>query len=177
MIKLHLGCGNKIIDGYVNIDCRHLPGVDRVEDITILRNYKNESVDIIYACHVLEHFSRWKFKYVLQRWYELLKPNGILRISVPDFDKVVKAYNNGSTLSSLMGFLHGGQDYAENYHYVSFNFNTINEVLSDIGFKKIYEYDWRKTEHSHIDDFSQAYIPHMDKDNGLLMSLNVEAIK
>ena len=46
-----------------------------------------------------------------------------------------------------------------------------------MGFKEVYRYDWRETEHSNIDDFSQAYIPHMDKENGELMSLNIEAIK
>ena len=43
--------------------------------------------------------------------------------------------------------------------------------------KNVIEYDWRETEHSEFDDHSQAYIPHMDKDNGTLISLNVECIK
>jgi hypothetical protein len=46
-----------------------------------------------------------------------------------------------------------------------------------VGFKEVYLWDWRETEHSHIDDFSQAYLPHMDKENGVLMSLNIEAKK
>lgn len=33
---------------------------------------------------------------------------------------------------------------------------------------------WKNTEHSQFDDYSQSYIPHMDKINGTLMSLNVE---
>ena len=46
-----------------------------------------------------------------------------------------------------------------------------------IGFKDVYKYDWRQTEHSYIDDYTQSYLPHMDKENGTLLSLNVEAIK
>jgi len=46
-----------------------------------------------------------------------------------------------------------------------------------IGFKDIKRYDWRKTEHFYVDDYSQTYYPHMDKEDGKLMSLNVEAIK
>jgi len=49
--------------------------------------------------------------------------------------------------------------------------------LETIGFKNVKRYDWHETEHSHIDDFSQCYLPHMDKENGKLMSLNVEATK
>jgi hypothetical protein len=43
--------------------------------------------------------------------------------------------------------------------------------------RNVVEYDWRKTEHSKFDDHSQAYIPHMDKDHGTLISLNVECTK
>ena len=52
-----------------------------------------------------------------------------------------------------------------------------NSQLKDIGFKKVSRYDWRDTEHAYVDDFSQAYYPHMDKENGIQHSLNVEAIK
>ena len=43
--------------------------------------------------------------------------------------------------------------------------------------KEIKKYNWRKTEHSMFDDHSQAYLPHMDKENGILISLNVECVK
>ena len=49
--------------------------------------------------------------------------------------------------------------------------------LETIGFTNIHRYDWRDTEHSYIDDFSQCYLPHMDKENGMLMHLNLEATK
>ena len=58
-----------------------------------------------------------------------------------------------------------------------FDKKLLTKVLSEIGFSSVKEYDWRETEHSDIDDFSQAYLPHMDKENGMMMSLNLEAIK
>ena len=54
---------------------------------------------------------------------------------------------------------------------------SLKRLLSDIEFKKIHQFDWRETEHSIYDDHSQAYLPHMDKDSGVLISLNVECIK
>ena len=39
------------------------------------------------------------------------------------------------------------------------------------------KYDWKETDHSEFDDHSQAYIQHMDKENGILISLNVECVK
>jgi hypothetical protein len=49
--------------------------------------------------------------------------------------------------------------------------------LLQAGFSEVRRWDWRNTEHSEVDDYSQAHLPHMDKENGRLMSLNLEAIK
>jgi len=176
-LKLHLGCGEKHIDGYINIDIRYLPGVDKVDNIRFLRSFKESSVDIIYACSVLEHFSRWDYMSVLKRWYDLLKLGGTIRIGVPDFESVVLYYSKNNDLSKLIGLLYGGQDYNENFHHMCWDFKNLKFDLEKIGFKDVCRYNWKMTEHSHIDDFSQAYLPHMDKKNGLLMHLNVEAIK
>ena len=176
-MKLHLGCGDKHIDGYINIDCRYLPQVDEIQDVSILRKYKNESIEVIYASHVLEHFSRWDYMSVLNRWYELLKPNGILRIAVPDFEAIVNHYIKNKDLRVISGLLYGGQDYEKNFHHWVWDFETLKKELEQTGFKNIYKYDWTTTDHSKIDDYSQSYLPHLHKKDGMLMSLNVEAVK
>lgn len=176
-MKLHLGCGNKKIDGFVNVDIRPDQSVDIIDDISKLESIKNGSVDLIYASHVLEHFGRHEYMSVLNRWYELLTEGGTLRLSVPDIKQVFQMYNNGTDLKKLWGFIYGGQTYDQNYHFIGFDFKTLSEDLIKVGFKETRLWDWSKTNHSHIDDFSQAYIPHMDKENGVLMSLNIEAIK
>jgi len=176
MKKLHLGCGTKHIDGYVNIDIRYLPGVDEVNNIRFLRNYKPNTVDVIYACHVLEHFGRWEYKTVIERWFELLSPGGVLRLAVPDFNAICQYYTNTQDLKILMGMLYGGQDYDENFHYVTFDYKSLSEDLFSIGFTQVKKYDHKTTEHGEMDDFSKSYLPHMDE-NGVLMSLNIEAIK
>jgi hypothetical protein len=58
-----------------------------------------------------------------------------------------------------------------------FDFATLKAGLEQAGFGDVRRYDWRKTELGKlgIDDYSQAYLPHMDKENGRLMMLNVEA--
>lgn len=177
VIKLHLGCGNNPLKGFINVDIRDLPGVDFIDDVSKLTYFTNETADLIYTAHVLEHIGRREYLDVLKRWFDILKPNGVLRISVPDFEAVVEHYNEHKDLAILRGFLYGGQTYPENYHYCAWDFETIKKDLLSIGFKEVARYDWRKTEHSDVDDFSQAYLPHMDKENGKLMSLNIEAIK
>ena len=64
------------------------------------------------------------------------------------------------------------------YHKTVYDFESLSSLLIEqIGFNVVKYYDWRKTEHSCYDDHSQAYLPHMDKDSGILMSLNMEAVK
>ena len=176
-MKLHLGCGHKILKDFINIDIRTDLGADIIDDITKLDSIKNDSINLIYACHVLEHFGRNEYLSVLKRWYTVLSVGGTLRLSVPDFENIVNMYNSDYPLKNLMGFLYGGQTYEYNYHYLAFDFKTLKDDLESIGFKDVKLWDCRETEHVYMDDFSQSYIPHMDKDNGVLMSLNIEAIK
>ena len=171
--RLHLGCGTKHLDDYINIDIRYLPGVDEVNNIKFLRNYSDGSIDEIYACHVLEHFGRWEYKDVLRRWYELLSTNGLLRIAVPNFEAVCHHYVKNNNLKSLMGFLYGGQDYDENFHYVAFDFKTLETDLKSIGYREV---GYWNSEEMTLDDYSKSYLPHMDK-TGMLMSLNIYAKK
>ena len=63
------------------------------------------------------------------------------------------------------------------YHKTVYDYDELYNILESVGFKNIKLWDWKNTEHSHIDDYSQAYIPHMDKVNGILMSLNIECSK
>ena len=58
-----------------------------------------------------------------------------------------------------------------------YDFADLKKVLESAGFTNVHRYDWRTTIHREYDDYSQAYIPHMDKEHGTLISLNVEAVK
>ena len=177
MIKLHLGCGSRYIEGFVHIDLIENEHVDYLTSIDNLFMYKDNSVDMIYCSHVLEHFKKNQIPDVLNEWYRVLKPEGLLRLSVPDFEKLVKVYRKYKDLKLIIGPLYGRQDYEYNIHYTTFDYPSLYAALEKAGFKNIRRYDWRETEHSHIDDYSQAYIPHMDKVNGTLISLNMEANK
>lgn len=171
-MKLYLGCGKRYIPGFYHIDVKEFPHVN-VGSADKL-DFKSDSVDLIYACHLLEHFKR--SQHVLKEWYRVLRPGGILRLAVPDFEKLVGVYLKYKDMRLILGALTGRQDYPENTHYMVFDFVSLSENLKETGFKNIHRYDWRKTIHKDYDDFSQAYIPHMDK-NGILISLNIEATK
>lgn len=176
-MKLHLGCGKRYIPGFVHIDAIPFDHVDHVASIDNLSFIPDNSVDTIYNCHVLEHFKRRDTVKVLKEWYRVIKPGGILRVSVPDFQPIAALYCKHQDLKMVLGPLYGGQDYLYNIHYNVFDFITLKNYLIEAGFESVERYDWRLTEHAEIDDYSQAYIPHMEKESGTLISLNVEAKK
>lgn len=176
-MKLHLGCGKRYIPGFVHVDLIDYPHIDYRCDVIELSMFENNSIELIYACHILEHFKRFDIENVLKEWYRVLIPNGILRFAVPDFEAIVEYYKETKDLKILYSHIYGGQKNSLDYHYCAFDFKLLSEILTNIGFRKAQKYDWRKTEHCHIDDHSQTYLPHMDKIGGKLMSLNVEAIK
>ena len=64
-----------------------------------------------------------------------------------------------------------------NFHYNIFDEPSLTALLEEAGFVDVQRWDWRTTEHAEVDDFSQAYLPHMDKEKGTLISLNLEATK
>jgi len=178
MTKLHLGCGKRYLKGWTHIDLVTYPHIDHVIGINNLDIYQNNSVDGIYACHCLEHFKRGEVLNVLCEWFRVLKEGGEIHISVPDFEAMTNEYHsNGRILEPIMGLLYGRQDYEYNIHYHTFDFKLMEKLLTKAGFCNIGRYEWQDFLPEGFDDFSRAYLPHMDFNKGRLMSLNITAIK
>ena len=79
-------------------------------------------------------------------------------------------------LEDVRGLMIGGQRDQYDYHGNVFDEADLTRMLMEAGFTSSRRWDWRTTEHAHIDDYSQAYLPHMDKENGTLVSLNMEGV-
>ena len=85
-LKLNVGCGEVIIDGWINIDydIHAAPNADRYFDITGQQwPYANDSVDEIIIAHVLEHLTTPDFFHVIKELYRVAKPGAIIRFVTP----------------------------------------------------------------------------------------------
>lgn len=185
-MRLNLGCGRKKMHGFVNIDIRPEVNPDVVDDVFLLDRIEDESVDLVYACHVLEHSSRDRVHYILSRWREVLKPGGMLRVCVPDLRAACEYYLSTHNLDSVMGLAYGGQRNEWDFHRVGFDEVTLTRALTLAGFRDIRPYDWRTTDHSYVDDYSMSMLPRVsyftrNPDgaplDGKAVSLNLEAVK
>jgi len=182
-LQLHLGCGKRCIPGFVHVDLDDFPHIDYRSPIDSLPMFGDDTVDLIYCCHALQYFDRVQTPGVLREWRRVLKPGGVLRLAVPDFPALVSVYQKTGALSDILGPLfgriaiHGPNGPAVIYHRTVYDYTSLEELCLNAGFRSFRSYDWRQTIHKDFDDFSQAYKPHMQKEHGLLISLNVEAIK
>lgn len=182
-IRLHLGCGKRNIPGFVHVDQADFPHIDHKHDIRTLPFIKDGEAELVYSSHALEYFDRVEVKAVLAEWRRVLRPGGALRLAVPDFEALVTVYQKHGKLDMVLGPLYGRmvvqtpQGERVIYHKTTYDFASLRQLLEENGFGNVRRYDWRKTVHKDHDDHSQAYVPHMDKEHGLLISLNVEADK
>ncbi len=136
-IRLNLGSRNRAIPGFTGIDIDAHAGVDIVGDISDLSRFETGSVSEIYASHCLEHFPHPKTEGVLREWARVLEPGGILHVAVPDFARAVELYQKFGVSQWLMDYVSGGQEYATAYHYRIFDFKSLSDILSKVGFREI----------------------------------------
>ena len=178
-MKLNIGCGKRNFgDKWIHIDGANFSHIDS-NDI-LLKSFKDDSVNLIYSSHFIEYFDRNEIISLLKRWKKVLKKNGILRLAVPDFRVCADLYLKGLyPLENFLGPLYGKMKMGDKliYHKTVFDFESLKKILESIGMTHISIYDWRKTEHAKFDDHSQAYLPHFEKEEGTLISLNVESKK
>lgn len=91
--RLHIGCGQQSIPGWINIDNQGLPGVDQVLDVR--HGLPFSGVAAIYAEHFLEHLSLDEGLGFLRECRRVLGPDGTLRLSTPNLDWVMVTHYHG----------------------------------------------------------------------------------
>lgn len=97
MKHLEIGPGDCPVDRQWDLlDVERGPGIDVVarwgdEKLPVA----DDTYDLVYASHVLEHIPWFKTDRALGEVFRILKPGGILEVWVPDFDKILEAYRAG----------------------------------------------------------------------------------
>ena len=80
--RLHLGCGNNIFPGWINLDLAPLPGVDIVHDLHQFPwPFEDVSIDEVYMKDVLEHLP--DTVRTMEELYRICTPGARLYIAVP----------------------------------------------------------------------------------------------
>lgn len=156
-MKLHLGCGENYLKGYINVDfpsTKHSVQQRRVADVCkdILKlRYSAESIEEVRLHHVFEHFSRSVVFGLLASWWSWLIPGGTLRIEVPDFDKtalrVINPFTNTKQKYVALRHIFGSQEASWAQHSEGWSVERLKTVLKNFGFqpKKVLKNSWKGT--------------------------------
>ncbi|MGD0781138.1 MAG: hypothetical protein ABR954_10250 [Dehalococcoidales bacterium] len=145
--KLHLGCGERYLEGYHNIDfppAEHTVQtnlrVDEYADILKLR-YPADSIEEIRLHHVFEHFSRPIACALVVSWWSWLKPGGLLRIEVPDFDRtawaVLNPFSSDHSRHVALRHIFGSQEAAWAVHQEGWSPQRLKQLLTNMGFDRV----------------------------------------
>ena len=105
-IKLNLGCGDKILDGYVNVDVvatRAGKQPDIICDLHSLNIFESNYADEILAVHVVEHFWQWEIVEILKEWTRVLKPGGKMILECPNLISAAEEFLKNPDIAALGG--------------------------------------------------------------------------
>jgi len=137
MTKLNLGCGNMLLDGFVNCD-KYDTKADVICDVKALP-FPDASVEEIYASHILEHFDFKEAFGVLLEWKRVLEDGGRLTVETPDLFGTCKAFVDGpeEIRIKLYGHLFATPWVDGQIHKFLYTETQLGWTLSQLGFKDI----------------------------------------
>lgn len=146
-MKINLGCGDNLIEGYMNID-KYDPRADIEMDMADLK-LPSDSADEIVIYQALEHTPWHQLNDILTNCYRTLKPGGKLIIEVPDLEVICRRIlEEGLTQNShdnIYGGYHRPWDsnryedadfHKGSIHYQGFTCKKLTTALSKAGFDK-----------------------------------------
>jgi predicted SAM-dependent methyltransferase len=145
-VKLNLGCGENYIqdDNWINIDLYN-DKADLKHDLFEPLPYPDNSVELIYAHHVIEHLfsnreeikgDRHDFtRAIFADWYRVLKPGGFVEVYLPDIVLAVKMFIDGLwSYGEMIGSIYGVELSKEQKHSFGFSFEKVKELMESVGF-------------------------------------------
>jgi len=124
-VKLNIGAGRMPLEGYLNLD---------TETCIFPLNYTD--LDEIRSSHVVEHFDCFTSVDVICQWVSCLKPGGILKLAVPDFDDLVRRIRMGEVLD-YEGIIMGGQVDEYDYHKSIWTYTKLKTIMEGAGLTDI----------------------------------------
>jgi predicted SAM-dependent methyltransferase len=92
--KLHIGCGENTIDGWLNSDFTPMAAGVIHLDAASAFPFDDGRLDYIYSEHMIEHLPYAEGMSMLSECYRVLRPGGIMRLTTPDLDFLIDLYRD-----------------------------------------------------------------------------------
>jgi SAM-dependent methyltransferase len=151
--RLNWGCGTHTAPGWINSDVKEGPGIDLSADIRQGLPLATASVDYAVSVHALPEIPHPDLVPVLEELRRVLRPDGVLRLCLPDIERAIAAYQRGDRSFFLIpdedaGTL-GGKFVTQlswyGYSRSFFTHDHVEELLAKAGFRRSVVCDFRRT--------------------------------
>ena len=144
-VRLHLGCNKLRRDGWINVDVRPEVNPDIVTSAHELPMFDANSVDVIEACHLLEHMPLHQAKEALREWARVLKTDGELLLELPNLDACLDILgadrdeaNRDLAMMGLFGWPKGVALHGDAFaHHWGWSPRSLTQELEQFGFHSI----------------------------------------
>jgi predicted SAM-dependent methyltransferase len=154
--RLHWGCGDIRPQAWINSDIVKRPGVDVLSDIvTDGLPLESSTIDYISSQHALQQLEIEGILVALREFLRVLKPNGVLRLCLPDFNKAIDAFIAGNQdyfwcwdWDSIDGnFITQIMDF--NYTKTPMTYGFVSELVLHVNFQEVHQLKFGHTMSSH----------------------------
>lgn len=152
--RLHLACGDHLLDGWANVDM-HGPARVIRWDLTRRLPVASASMDYVYSEHFIEHIEPRHAERLVRECRRVLKPGGVLRVSTPSLSVLVDEYAAGRVLAwQDMGWTPATPCRLINEgmrmwgHQFVFDATELEALLHSAGFSQVVPRAWRASPHA-----------------------------
>lgn len=137
MKYLNLGCGNRYRSDWINIDFVSTGTSVKAHNLRSGIPLPDDSVDLVYCSHLLEHFSKREAPVFLAECQRVLRRRGIFRVVVPDLEGITSAY-----LKSLDEARAGGNEALARHEWMTIE--LLDQMVRDKSGGEMLEFLSRK---------------------------------
>lgn len=153
IVKLHLGCGDEYLPGYINVDSYTNAKVDLYLDARNLNLFPDNSITSIESYHLFEHFELQDAKKALQEWFRVLKPGGLLIIELPNLNVCIREIGKHFDKNNIDLAMVGIYSYPPliaregigQIHKWGWTPETLSAELLSVGFVEVQEHPIKQT--------------------------------
>ena len=158
-MKIEFGCGEKPTkEGFKTCDIRDLPGIDFVcPSWEIDKHVEKSSVDEIFSRHLFEHLTFMQGEKQLEVWHDILKPNGVCEMMLPNMTYHIQQWINRSNereishaIAGFWGWQRGTFDEVWDVHKSGYDKELLTKLVEKQGFVNIQSLAKPKSKHLHL---------------------------
>lgn len=156
--RIHLGCNDVRLDGFVNVDLRATKATDIVHDCKDLAIFPSNSLSFVYSNAFLEHVYLADQLRLMRDVRRVLADDGWVAFTgLPDFEGVARAYlerrpghvSEVFNLHEAYRYTHGAPEgkstwWQAQLHKVLLDAPTLIELCKSVGFAscEVFSYCW-----------------------------------